>query len=337
MKAAMLVLLCVALVPCVVADTSNEPDSGQITLELHVPKAFAFNSATVASPQGLSGDLRLSGIQADGSRTLLCEASTGWSASVDMRFYADAGTRALVVEGRTADGQLARVTVRLARDFQNLAGDETAVRLSALEFPSWRRGTGAEPVSILVPDATPAALATYAMSRLFVSSRNLAPLFVLALWSAVAALTPLVKRSAAATSGRSLAIVVLAALSISVIVGAMAMPHPRLYSIRVPAASDAASAAINDAGGAAAATPVRYDAVTTAGPGWSGVSWQSANAAPGAPHFVLVDAARTAGLPLSALDRYRHIRFRTAPTIRMSDSGAAMLAPAMLMAWGSDD
>ncbi len=334
MRAAMLVLLCIALVPCVVADASNESDTGQITLELHAPMAFAFNTATIASPLGLSGHLRLSGIQADGSRTLLCETSTGWSASIDMRFYADAGTRALVVDGRTADGQLARCTVRLARDFQNLAGDEAAARLSALEFPSWRRGAGPALTSSLVPDAAPEALAAYAMSGLFVSARNLAPLFVLALWSALVVLVPLGTRPATATlSGRTRAILALAALSISLIVGAMAVPHPWLYSIGVPAIGDAISEAASDA----AATPVRYEALTTAGSAWSGVSWKAANATPGALQFVLVDAARTAGLPLSALDRYRHIRFRTTPTILMSEAGTAMLAPAVLMAWGSDD
>jgi len=324
MKAAMLVLMCVALVPCTVADSANEPDIGQITLELHAPRAFAFNTATVASTSGLSGNVSLFGIEADGSRTLLCEANTGWSTTIDMRFYADAGTRALVAEGHTADGQNARATVRLPRGFQSLAGDEAAKRLSALEFPSWRRGAGARLASSLVPDTAPEALAAYAMSRLFVSARNMAPLFVLALWSAIVMAAPLRKRPAA-RPGRAAAIVAVTALSIALIVGAMAVPHTWLYSIRVPSSSDAASA------------PVLYDAVTTAGTAWNEVSWQAADAAPVGLHFLLVDAARTAGLPLSALDQYRRIRFRTTPTIVMSESGTAMLAPAALMAWGSND
>ncbi|HUW71037.1 MAG TPA: hypothetical protein VMX33_12470 [bacterium] len=316
MRAALVLFIMLAIVPWSGADTTDEPDTGYIIMELDSPRVFAFNTATIASPRGLSGQLQLFGIGSDGNRTLLCLTNVGWAASVDMLFYADAGTRALVAEGRTADGQEARFTVRLQSSYKETVDDEAATRLSALEFPSWQRGAG----------ATTDSVAAYAMARLFVPKRTTAPLFMLALWSIIALSWPLWPRlKVAARHGWEVAVFAAAALSLALVIGMMAVPRTWIYSIGVPAVGGAASAS------------VRHDATTTMSRAWNEVSWNAVGATHGESRFIVIDAASTAGLPLSALDRYRRIRFRTPPTIIIPDSGTAMLAPARLMAWGFDE
>lgn len=326
MRPALALFIMLALVPWSGADTADEADMGHITMELDSPRVFAFNTATIASPRGLSGRLQLFGIGSDGSHTLLCQTGAGWAASIDMLFYADAGMRALTAQGKTADGQTARVTIRLPPVFQETANDEAAVRLSALEFPSWQRGTGSVPTSSQVPGATADSVASHAMSRLFIPARNTAPLFILALWSVIVLSSPLWPRfRVAARQGWEVVVLTVSALSFAIVIGMMAVPRSWIFSIGVPAVDGSAYAS------------VRYDATTTMSGDWYKVSWEAVDVASDRLRFVVIDSARTAGLPLSALDRYRRIRFRTSPTIVMNDSGTAMLAPAQLIAWGSDE
>lgn len=317
--------LALTLTSRVGADTGGWPDVGNMTISLGPTKAFAFNTAIVASPRGLSGRIELYGIGADGGRTLLCTSSVGWAPTVDMRFYADADLRALSAEGHSTDGQIMRSTARALPGLAASLADEAAIMLAAPVFPSWERGTGVAPASAMVGAETADDLAAFAMSRLFMPWRNRAPLLVLALWSAIVIAMPLiVGKWQQKPAGRRAACVVASALVVSLLVAVTALPRPRIYSIGTPA---------HEASGAGA-PPVRYLPNAASGRAWTDIFWDAAEAGTAGLRFILADAVGTAGLPLDSLGPYRRIRFKAAPLVIMLEDGSVVLAPRMMMAWG---
>lgn len=326
----LMMVVVVALTPPLDADTGSRPDTGTMTLALASPKAWAFNTATVASPRGLSGRIELFGIGADGAATLLCVGSAGWAASIDMPFYADAGLRALTAEGHSADGQIARVTTRLPAGFAASAADEAATRLASRDFPSSQRGTMAAPAKAMVAGGSTDEVAVFAMSTLFTRRRNPGPLVALALWSLVAIAVPLVAMKQQHAPGVSrAAIVVASSLAASLLVANLSTPHPMLYSIgmRSPVAVVAE----------AEPRQLRYAPASIPGEGFGDVSWDAPEAARTGLRFVLADAVGTRGLPLDALQRYRRIRFKVPPVITLPDKGRALLVSGVYMAWGLDE
>ena len=317
------------------ADTGGWPDVGNMTISLGPTKAFAFNTAIVASPRGLSGRIELYGIGADGGRTLLCTSSVGWASTVDMRFYADADLRALSAEGHSADGQIMRSTARALPGLAASLADEAAIMLAAPVFPSWERGTGVAPASAMVGAETADDMAAFAMSRLFMPWRNRAPLLVLALWSAIVIAMPLIAgKWRQKPAGRRAACVVASALVVSLLVAVTALPRPRIYSIGTPAPGVLALGIPAPEASGTGAPPVRYLPNAASGRGWTDILWDAAEAGTAGLRFILADAAGTAGVPLDSLGPYHRIRFKAAPLIVMLEDGSVVLAPRMMMAWG---
>lgn len=328
MRAAALALaLATAVAPCMAT-----PREGLI--DIPGARPYGFNQAKLSAPRGLSGDVRLFGLSAEGRRWLLFRAELGYASSLSAAYYAWPGLARLELEAEDGDGLPVRASARVA--FRSSGPDEAAT-LSALSFPFRETPRGSPPVRLDELDALfgsapgpgpypaplpePAAAARLAQSRLFAAGRSVPALALLAAWTALALVGARLlgrRRGDGSISAPVAAIVALAALAASGLALAAARPRAILYELRLPEGAAQGPRLERTAEGA-------YDRLR-----WS------VNGAAGRLAFLAVQSPLRDAVPVEAFDELSAVRFAYPPTITLGErEGAFVLAAGpYLAAWG---
>jgi hypothetical protein len=341
------------------------PRGGSVAvIDAGSPTAFSFNEATVSSRNGISGKAMLYGTSVDGTRIKLSEAMVGFAESLTVTYYAWPELVSIAFEGTDGDGASLSASVRLRKSGSGKMAeggawnDQDAGMLAVFEFPVRLQTFGAPPRAITVEELAGAGqnqAARIAVARLFVTSRRSVTIMVLALWTivvfAAASLSGKIQsgevRRKADRQGKHhtvvLAAVLLAASAVTATTFTAGPAPAELFAVAVAAGSGSDADDRNTATPAPATegTEARSSLLVrrvTSTVSYRSVSWNfpdEAETRTGGLWFMGIRSPQTAAVPVSALQGYRRLRFKTPPLVVTGPDGRAMLAPApFMLAWG---
>lgn len=303
--------LALAVAPC-----AATPREGLI--DARDARPFGFNRATLSAPRGLSGDVRLFGLSAEGRRSLLFRAELGYAASLSAAYYAWPGLARLELEAEDGDGLPVRASARVAL---RSTGPDAAAMLPGLSYPFRETPRGSAPARLDEPFPEPTDAARLAQSRLFAAGRSIPALAALAAWTALAlggALFLGRRRGTGQIPAPAAAIVALAALAASGLALAATRPRASLYELRLPLG---------------AAHGLRLE--RTAEGAYDRLRW-SAEGAQGRLAFLAVHSPLRDAVPVEAFAELSAVRFASPPTVALGEGDGAFVLAAgpYLAAWG---
>ncbi|MDX9898774.1 MAG: hypothetical protein RBT62_07635 [Spirochaetia bacterium] len=278
-------------------------------IEAAVPTPYAFNKARLSSISGLSGQIRIHGMNRDGQSLLLYRADIGYADSFTLTYYAWPELSSLRFDGFDGESRPISASIRMPLSWPHAKSLTSIDTLSSLAFP-FRHQRLASSVAAATGRDSPEGLSDLATTELFLTQRKWPLLLGLALWSIC--IMALSTRQGGSVL-LCLAMAIIASIAISLV-----PQEGELYSLSIPRAS----------GTELSLTAIRLHHV-----GYEEVSWAT-NGHGSDLSFIALRSPLLATVPVSAFDSYDAIRFKHVPrVVRVNDEDRLAEAP-FLMAWG---
>lgn len=294
--------------------------AARLSLEAATAPPWAFSAATARCPEGLAGELRLYGLNRDGSTKLLARARPDFETRLQLRYYSGGLLEGLRLEATGPDGGTLSAELALPPPDPS---DPPGSLLASLNFPYRQTPLGPAPASADLGGDNPDKAASLAAGILFAAGRKPARVLPLAAWACLAlVLSALASRKRPSVARTGWAAVVLAPVAaLAVFLAAYGGNGAQVFSLALPPEN----------------RPFAATATVEARDGYARVTWTEGAADPGSPslRYLAVRSPQAALVPLAALDGYGRVRFRSEPTLELGSDGVWRFAPCPYIdAWG---